>query len=735
MAEETTLINCDKEPIHIPGKIQQQGILLALSGTIITHISDNVKEYFNLGTKDFLGQPVDSFFTAIGINDQVDDYEGACESGRQFPVRTVSTKNGINYHLVSHCSASSMVLELERNEENPDTNADDIMSGILTSVLNARSLTSTLQFSAEKVKEIIGYDRVMIYKFARDGHGEVVAEAVNDGFEPFFGLHYPATDIPAQARELYKRNLVRIIADVNSTDSPITAEDGSMPPLDLSDSILRAVSPIHIQYLKNMGVAASFSVSLLSDGELWGLIACHNYTPKNIDYKTRERCKVISQLLSTSVIFREKEENKELKLHFNEELLKLLKFARQDAELGESITVHNTNLLSISEAPGAAIIYEGEVTLVGTTPTTEEVMEIAEWLSNNNRSNFYITTNLGKEFPRGKDFQEKAAGILAIVLSKELKEYVIWFKPELKHSIAWAGNPEKAVHKSDDGMLRLSPRNSFESFIEEIEGTSGEWNNNEIVIAMKFREEILGVLNEKATQVRRLNEQLRLAYDELDTFSFTISHDLKTPLASIKNYTEILLESSQDSDDADKMVLSKIIRGADKMNMLINEVLSYTRLTRKPLKERVINMQDMLQELATELQAAFILEKPVIEIGKTPDIYGDIVMIYQVFSNLISNAIKYSGSGKAARVEINGVESSEGITYTITDNGIGIDMKYGDQIFELFKRMSNSSGVEGTGVGLAIVKRILQKHGASIWYESETGHGTSFFINFKVNSL
>ncbi len=317
---QVDLTNCDKEPIHIPGKIQSHGVLLALDNADrrITHVSENLQHYFNIAAGDVLGKTLPEFLHESGLAKERADFTtyldlqpaDAPDAGM-----VLTSKSGVAFHLIMHQSSNNLLVEFEPLVDDKDADVQDIMSSMLTQILGARTLKETLFFCVDQVKKIIGYDRVMIYRFAEDGHGEVVAESVNEGFESFYGLHYPSTDIPKQARELYKKNLVRIIADVHSADSPILVKDEKAleKPLDLTDSVLRAVSPIHIQYLKNMGVYASFSVSLIANNELWGLIACHHYSPKLIDYRKRNSCKVIGQLLSTSLLFREAEENKEQK--------------------------------------------------------------------------------------------------------------------------------------------------------------------------------------------------------------------------------------------------------------------------------------------------------------------------------------------------------------------------------------------------------------------------------------
>ena len=731
------LTNCDREPIHIPGKIQSHGMLLGFDekSTIITHISNNAGDFFTVTPEDVLGKPLTSFLQAAGIEHDHPNFDIFLQqllvnAGKDASI-IIQVGEEREFHFILSRSANTILLEIEPVQKEEKAQIEDIISVMLTKILGSKSTKDTFKYSAKQVKEIIGYDRVMIYKFAPDGHGEVVAEEVNDGFESFMGLHYPSSDIPRQARELYKRNLVRIIKDVNSTDSMIEVLDEKTrdTPLDLSDSVLRAVSPIHIQYLKNMGVAASFSVSLISEGELWGLIACHNYSEKLIDYRKRNSCKVIGQLLSTSLLFREEEEDKEQFRQFNDHITAMIRLIRKEWDIPAVLTSETENILQVTEASGAALMFEDKIYTLGETPSDEQILAFSAWLHETSKNQLFQTNKLIEQYPPAAEFKDMASGVLSCALSRELNEYLIWFKPEMKQSMRWAGNPDKPVETDSSGIMSLSPRRSFDVWTQEVQGTSKEWTRNELVSAMKIREELSHIINERANKIRKLNEQLKQAYDELDTFSFTISHDLKTPLASVKNYSELLLESAE--DESSKKMLSKIVKGADNMNLLIKEVLSYSRIGRQAISSEKIDMTELLEDIKSDLLIAYKDKAPSINVVDSPDISGDRTMLYQVFNNIIGNAVKYSSGENQPQVSITAEVSPTEITYKVEDNGIGIDMKYGDQIFNLFKRMDNASSFEGTGVGLAIVKRIIQKHNARIWYQSAPGNGTIFYISFK----
>jgi light-regulated signal transduction histidine kinase (bacteriophytochrome) len=301
----------------------------------------------------------------------------------------------------------------------------------------------------------------------------------------------------------------------------------------------------------------------------------------------------------------------------------------------------------------------------------------------------------------------------------------------MPQTVKWAGDPHKPVDIMTDGTQQLTPRKSFEIWSELVEGISEPWSKNEITAALKLMSELVQILNDRANQIRKLNEQLKQAYDELDTFSFTISHDLKTPLASIKNYSELLLEDHLSPEEY-KPTVEKIIRGADRMTLLIKEVLSYSRIGRMAINFQELDMGAILDDIKQELLTIYKDNEVEIDIQHTFPIAGDQTMIYQVFTNIIGNAVKYSSKTKNGKVVVNSTANADEVIYSVSDNGIGIDMKNGDQIFELFHRMQNAKTFEGTGVGLAIVKRIITRHQGRIWYESEPGRGTIFYLSFKT---
>ena len=736
--------NCDREPIHIPGKIQAHGFLLALRiiDFTITHISENIKPYIKNSPKEYLGKHIELLENDLMINNaallpKFSDLLKFDDTGKTLNViNPIFLKvNDEPFNLIIVLSDDLIIMEFETADTANNLDIPKAVGQSVSEILSGNDSITLFKNAAREIKKLINYDRVMIYRFDEDGHGEIIAEEKNDNLEPFLGLHYPASDVPVQARELYKLNLTRIIADANSVNSPILAIDEYQPPLNLSLCTLRAVSPMHIQYMKNMGVASSFSISLIAKGELWGLVACHSYSPKFIDYKAREASKLISRILSSALVYLKGEEESEKFTILNEDINCLVNVMDKGTEISSALTKGtDITILNITNATGAVLVFNNEITTLGITPDKKQLDEIIAWLFENIEDSVFYTNKFPLLFEGAKKYANIASGVLACRLSKELRELIIWFKPEQIESVNWAGNPKKFAKQDANGIMQFTPRRSFEKWAELTMYTSEKWSRAEIASVIRIREHIIYAVSRKASEIRMLNDKLKIAYDELDTFSHTVSHDLRTPLSSIKGYSEILLMNNESLDDNAKRLLERIVTCSDKMAFLITEILNYSSIGRNGIFSTNINMTKLIQEIKTDLLSDFKLDNAEFTISDTPDIEGDSVMIGQVFTNLLSNAIKYTSKVEHAKIVINGYKTNKEVIYSVTDNGIGIDINYYNQVFQLFKRSDNVKEYDGIGVGLSIVKRIIEKHDGRIWFDSILGSGTTFYVALKLKN-
>jgi chemotaxis family two-component system sensor kinase Cph1 len=719
-----TLQNCDSEPIHIPGSIQSHGFLITLdSNKNIAHCSENVSNFTGISAKDLLGKAISS--VELGGLAAIFTQLATPSSVQEAFQRDI---NGKTYNIIVNYHNGFYLIDFEPAENKLRHNLPSIIGLSLSEILNNKKLDNLLPNAAEQIKKIIDYDRVMIYKFHADGHGEVVAEAKIDSIESWMGLHYPASDIPEQARELYKINLIRLIANVATTPSPILALTNH--PLDLTMSNLRAVSPMHIQYLKNMGVASSFSVSIMNQDKLWGLIACHNYSAKFINFDERESAKLVGQVLSSAISFREKEDEQEYSAQHRQCIETITRQLLRDKSIEEALFNVDCSIKDVVNCEGAALYFEDKLQTVGKVPDDSFIEKLIGWLDEKTYTDgYYLTNNLSLAYPPAAEYKETASGLLACRLGKEFKEYILWFRPEVISTIKWAGNPEKIIATDERGISRISPRNSFNEWLEQVDLTAMPWSAHELNAVIALRDEVNYAISRKATELRMMNEKLRQAYAELDTFSYTIAHDLKNPLSTIKSYAQLVQRGKMELEKINYMA-GKIELGANKMGHMIDEILAYSKVGQAKVQGTQIDVKKLLTELKNDLLISVNNPNLEIDINATPPLRGDELMVMQVFSNMVGNAVKYSSKIASPKITISGSNNGDKTVYTITDNGIGIPPQEHRSIFDLFSRASVSDGYEGTGVGLAIVKRILAKHEGEIWLESEEGKGSTFFISF-----
>jgi chemotaxis family two-component system sensor kinase Cph1 len=735
------LTNCDTEPIHIPGKIQSHGFLIVSDQDYkINFCSANVSDFLPVSAEDLLNNPLinlEANFSnpsPAGFLIQLIILGGSGNNFESFNPYAVEV-GGKAFNLIISVSGPYFILEFEPDQSNLLSDLQRTVGRSLSEMLGDSNLSQLLHKAAGQIKKIIGYDRVMIYKFQSDGHGEVVSEERNEDLNSWIGLHYPASDIPKQARELYKINHTRLISDVHTEPAAILTLKGlDTESLNLTHSTLRAVSPIHIQYLKNMGVSSSFSISVMNHGELWGLIACHNYTPRFINFKERESAKLIGQVLSSAISFRQQEQDLLKSNRLKEAIVDLSKGLLRNTNIDEALFGGTISLLNAVDATGVFMSYDNRFFTKGSTPEESFLKELIGWLKENMDSPFFESSRFPIIYPAALRFKDCASGIVACRLSKELNEYIIWFRPEILGTINWAGDPNKGTETAENGLLNINPRKSFEIWSQTVRNTSEPWSEEDIRSSILIREEVAFAINKKASEVRLLNDKLKEAYDELDAFSYTISHDLKNPLTSIKSYTQLLARNESLDSKGQKMV-ERILFSTDKMQTMIHEVLRYSQVGQHKAFPTRINMNKLLQDLKEELLVASENEKLKINIDEALEIFGDQTMVMQVFSNLLSNAVKYSRHSIEPLVNISCKELEDTIEYSVADNGIGINESDMGKIFELFTRSDDVTEYEGTGVGLSIVKKIMEKHNGKIWIESNPKIGSVFHVSFHKHSI
>jgi light-regulated signal transduction histidine kinase (bacteriophytochrome)/CheY-like chemotaxis protein len=522
MNETVNLTNCDREPIHIPGSVQPFGFLLTLlSDFTICMASDNAGNFLGVDITDLLQRPLSSVFSAAAIEtirNRVDQLGGPDSTERVFGVEIQPGKP--LYDLSIHFSGAYLVVEAEPSVIEAGVNSGELVRLMLERIRKTHGMTELAREAARQLKVLSGFDRVMVYQFHPDGSGEVIAEAAEAGLERFLGLHYPASDIPKQARILYQRNWLRIITDINAQSAAlVSTATHNAGLLDLSMSVLRSVSPIHVEYLRNMGVGASMSVSILRDGKLWGLFACHHYSPHYISFEKRTASELFGQMFSWIVEGREREGDVAYEASAQKIQERLIETAATHEHSRRAIVDFVGDYRRMIACDGVAIWSDNKITLDGETPTENEVKELVTFINRTSPGRICASAEIAKLYAAGEVFRDRAAGFLAIPISRTPRDCLILFRREVVRSVNWAGAPEKVYEEGPNGP-RLTPRKSFELWQETVAGQSKPWSAADIRIAESLRVTLLEVilqLSDLAARERRgAQERQELMIAELN---------------------------------------------------------------------------------------------------------------------------------------------------------------------------------------------------------------------------
>ncbi|MGD1877760.1 MAG: HWE histidine kinase domain-containing protein [Kiloniellaceae bacterium] len=520
---QVDLTNCDREPIHKLGKVQSFGFLLGTSlDWIASCASENIANFLGRTAEDVVGEHLPDLLggeSVHRIRNRLQFLRG--QEGVERVRKLRVGDDGPVFDCSVHLSGETIVLEFEPVQGNAET--DDDIGAVRTMMSRLADTDSVARFcndAARYLQALTRFDRVMVYRFLHDGSGEVVAEAKVRSLEPFLNLRYPASDIPQQARALYLANPIRIIANVSDRGVALYPERApSGEVLDLSQSVLRSVSSIHLEYLANMGVAASMSVSIIVDGKLWGLFACHHGAPMALGQAVRAATELFGQMFSlllsgklNAESIRTDDQVRQLTNTFTSSVLPNEQAVHQIVPLLQEFA-------SVVDAHGVGVALEGEVHLEGTTPTTDEFAQIVKFLNRSSANAIFTSHELSSVMPEAADFVQRAAGILAIPISRSPRDYIVFFRKEVIKTVDWAGNPAKPATVGPNG-IRLTPRKSFEAWRAIVERQSEPWTPSDLRAASQLRLTLLEVvlrLSEEATRERKsAQERQELLVAELN---------------------------------------------------------------------------------------------------------------------------------------------------------------------------------------------------------------------------
>ncbi|MBC2658058.1 GAF domain-containing protein [Pseudomonas sp. MSSRFD41] len=730
-AFEQLLANCANEPIRSPGAIQPHGVLLTLDepGLRIRQVSANVETLLGQRAEQVLEQPLDSL---LGT-EHTQSLGQLLQLERLLDAPPLYLElHGRRFEALLHRHQGVLILELELQLDQPQPPElkprTDTLGRLLRRLQTAKTLQELYAISVSEIQAMTGYDRVLIYRFEEEGHGQVIAEATRPTMEVFNGLFFPASDIPQQARELYRSNWLRIIPDADYQPVPLvpTLRPDNGQALDLSFATLRSVSPIHCQYMKNMGVLSSMSISLLKDDQLWGLISCGNRQPLLVPHELRIACQTIGQVLSLQISAMEALEASRQR----EEKLATLASLNQAMALAcgsvfEGLAQEPGQLLELTRASGVAIIEDRQLHCFGNCPGEAEIRALHHWLQESGQPVF-ATHHLASVYPPAASYQQVASGVLAMSLPKPVDNGVLWFRPEVKENINWSGNPQKPLDlENSDAGLRLRPRTSFEIWKVEMAGISNKWSHGDRFAANDLRRSALE--HDLARQVLREQQAVR-ARDELVA---VVSHDLRNPMTVISMLCGMMQKAfSSDGPHTSRRISSAIDtmqQAASRMNILLEDLLDTSKIEagRYRIAPQPLDVAQIFEE-AYSLLAPLALDKSIdISFHAEPDltIHADPERLFQVLSNLVGNAIKFTP--KQGKVGVVAMSDGEQIVFSVRDSGEGIPADQLPFIFDRYWTMKEGNP-NGTGLGLYITQGIVQAHGGTIRAYSEVGKGSEF---------
>ena len=515
---QADLSNCELEQIHLAGSIRPCGAFLLVREPDLTIVQQSADAGRLLGRADsVLGETLDGLGGNLAERVRTRTMEQLTEVPAAVRCRVAATETDFD-GLLHRPPGGGLIVELI--PAGPARDLTPLVRDALRRVSAAASLQVLSDETAGIFKALAGYDRVMVYRFDERGHGEVFAEAREPGLEPFLGNRYPATDIPQIARRLYMRNRIRILEDVAYCPVPLIPEHSPLTgePLDMSLCYLRSLSPIHIQYLKNMGVAATLVTSLMVGGRLWGLISCHHQAPRSIQYQTRIACELLAEAVATRIAALQGFTQAQTEHAVRRLEQRMIEAITRRGDWEHALFDNPQSLLQPLAAGGAVLLCDGKVVTTGTVPGTHQIGKLRAWLDTQPRAPVIATASLGSDAPGLADLIPVASGLLAVPLSRGGGEYLVWLRPERLHTVTWGGNPYQTPEHEGDDPGQLSPRRSFARWQQVVEGTSDPWTPDDLTTARLIGESVADVIQ----QFRSL--RVLIARDQLEDISRKVRH-------------------------------------------------------------------------------------------------------------------------------------------------------------------------------------------------------------------
>jgi two-component system, chemotaxis family, sensor kinase Cph1 len=730
---------CAREPIHLLGSVQSYGALLALAepGLAVAVASSNTAAVLGVAPEALLGMPVADILgaeQARRLHEAASDDDGAAAI---VPVQLEQRERGYQLEVSVHRGDALVICEFEPSADEP-FRFSSFYPGVRRALLRLESTQTAAdlcQAAVRQVRAFTGYDRVVAYRFDGDGPGEVIAEDAAPGWEPWLGLWFPAIDVPPQARQLYLRNWIRVIADVDDPGAALipAVRPDTQRPLDLSGSVLRTVSGYHLEYLRNIGVRGSMSVSLVKDGRLWGLIACHSGAPRRLTADQRAACEMFGIALSLQLDSIEDRQRAADEAEVRQILQQMTAAAGAIApeRFGEHIIAGSARLSALVGADGVYLRFGTASYTSGLVPDQPGLSALLARLPSGPVGRAWSTDRLGEEAGELAHLAGDCAGVLMVRLSSG-GDVLAWFRGEVSRTLRWAADPQRPVVTGRRGQ-RLTPRGSSTVWLQTVAGQCLPWSDRAHAISEEAYRALLEAAVRHAAALSTGGAEAARGHDDLEAFARAASVALTEPLRGIAAYATSIQEDSAALDEVTAKRLDTIRWLAVRMDELLNSLLEYSRLGRADLQVTTVSLDDVLDDVEEILGARFAeagvqLRRPM-PLGV---VSGDRVRLQEVLVNLISNAVKYAAADMPRWVEVGYEDVVPPMAgqpvraFYVRDNGTGIWAEQQAYAFRLLDDPGARGG--GAGAGLTISRRIVERHGGQLWVRSAPEQGTTFYF-------
>jgi light-regulated signal transduction histidine kinase (bacteriophytochrome) len=741
---DVDLSDCAREPIHLPGSIQGHGYLIVADPLDLAVIAISSNAAAALGRKpaDLIGRSIGDLVSSSETDDIVAHLRKAEERPDRLHVRFPTSAPSEHWALSTSLRDGLLMVELwPRISVDEAERMLSVLRSDIARIHAYQSLEEVCGALAREMRALSGFDRVMVYRFDADWNGEVIAEARSPSVGSYLGHSFPAGDIPAQARELYRRATLRIIPDATYTPSPIIPplNPRTGQPFDLTGVMLRSVSPVHLEYLANMGVAASMSVSIIRGGRLWGLVACHHFTPRLLPQLLLDACELLTQAVVAHMDARERSADAECLVALRQLSHTTRVASADEADYRARLLAAAPTLLDLTRSSGLLLTVGDTEFRAGEVPTGDQIRALSEWLEAKNAEQ-YTTRCLSADFPPAREYTAAASGVAAERLPGG---WLVWFRKEWPHTQVWAGDPAMA----HVGAGRINPRKSFESWRAMIRGQSRPWSDNDLFASGEIRMLVLQLVT--ANQVWRLTESERRLTEEKHNaeeasraksrFLANMSHELRTPLNAIIGFSDFMRQYP-DATRPNLVEYAKHIKDSgDFLLNLINDLLDLSKVEagKYTLHRESLDPREVVAEVVEDMslrfkQAGIDFKRPAP--GAPLRLFADRRALKQILLNLLSNALKFTPA--PGRVTLALQQRRHGLCIEVADTGIGMSESLLSRIGQPFEQEQESMTRrhDGTGLGLALTKTLVELHGGSIAFASKLGAGTTVSVSLPLRA-